>query len=113
MIFDALSDGYHPVAQFQAYLLKDRHTWAQKWGQKIDFPGMTPDHSQNTLGVIRDHQGSPGTIPDASWMIPRNFKKSSKNRHFLYKIIMDTPRRTWRRVLRTPIPLPEGVPQVI
>ena len=74
IIFDALSDGYHPVAQFQAYLVELGHTWAQKWGQKIDFPEMTPDRSQTILGVIRDHQGSPGITPDASWVVHRKFK---------------------------------------
>ena len=91
IILDVLSDVYHPVAQFQAYLVDLGHNWVQKWGQKIEIPGMTPDHSQTILGVIRDHLGSPGTIPDASWMIPRIFKNSSKNQHFHHKIIMGTP----------------------
>ena len=57
----------------------------QTWGQQIDFLEMTPDQSQIILGVIRDHQGSSGTIPDASLMIPTIFKNRQKINIFIIK----------------------------
>ena len=75
MIFDVLSDGYHPVAQFRAQVLppapiswKGRKNWKNRWSQ---------NRSRISLGITRDHQRSLGMIPDVpgcTWVISGNFQ---------------------------------------
>ena len=66
MIFDALPDGYHPVAQFQAHLWNPRHIWAQNENdEKSMFVKSIPEGSKG----IRESPGMSWNVPFVSGVI--------------------------------------------
>ena len=71
---------------------------------------MFPEVTLNNLGDVYESLGMFWSDAGCSKMLLVDFQK---NRFFM---IFDPPgviHVTWRRVLRTPLPLPEGVPQVL
>ena len=80
IIFDALSDGYHPVAQFQAHLFKHRPVFAKN--RENDETSMFVKSIQEGSRGIRESPGMSWNVPFVSWVIFVTFRKSMIFVHF-------------------------------